>query len=68
MLRRRLAYSVGELAQLSGLSKQRMARLLESNGVRYVWTGNKRLVWLSDIEASFSGLADSMRFGGDNGQ
>jgi excisionase family DNA binding protein len=60
----RIVYSIRELADLVGMPKPRMARLLVTNGVRFSRTGNKRLVFLSDLEAALPELMDSTRFGG----
>lgn len=60
-----MAFSVRELADLSGMSKGQMERLLETNAVEYRRSGNKRLVFLSNLEAAMPELMDSVRFRGD---
>lgn len=60
-----VAFSVRELADLSGMSKGQMERLLETNAVEYRRSGNKRLVFLSNLEAAMPELMDSVRFRGD---
>lgn len=62
----RIAYSFRELAALSGMTKRQVARLVESNGVPTRRTGNKRLVFLSDLKASLPELTDSIRFRKDH--
>lgn len=57
-------YSVAELADMAGMEKRAMTRLLSSNGVPFGRTGNKRIVFLSDLHASMPELVDSVRYGG----
>ena len=59
----RAVYSVRELADMAGMDKRAMSRLLESNGVGYSRTGTKRVVFLSDLHAAMPGLVDSIRYG-----
>lgn len=62
------AYSVGELSQMTGLSKYRVERVLASNGVEMMETGaqNKRLVFAAELERKMPDLVDSVRFRGDD--
>lgn len=65
-------YSIGELARMSGVSARRVSRLLESNGVRFSRigqplgragrSGQKRVVFLSELERAMPDLVDSCRF------
>lgn len=60
---RQIIYSIRDLADLSGLSKPRVVRLLRSNGVELKKAGgSKSVVLLSDLEAAFPSLVDSIRF------
>jgi hypothetical protein len=71
-------YSLGELARLSGVSARRVSKLLESNGVRFVRvgaplgragrSGQKRVVFLSELERAMPDLVDSVRFTGGSGR
>lgn len=49
---------------MAGIEKRAMSRLLQSNGVRFGWTGNKRVVFVSDLQAAMPELVDSVRYGG----
>ncbi len=57
---RRALFSVPELGRLAGVSRWRMGRLLERNGVRFRWSGRLRLVLLSDLRLAFPELWDSI--------
>lgn len=59
----RVVFSVRELADMAGMEKRAMARMLESNGITYSRTGNKRVVFLSDLHAAMPQLVDSVRYG-----
>lgn len=56
-------YSVGELADMAGLEKRAMARVLTSNGVPFGRTGNRRVIFLSDLHSAMPELIDSIRYG-----
>jgi excisionase family DNA binding protein len=58
-----VVYSIRELADLTGMEKRAMARMLQTNGVPFGRTGKKRLVFLSDLNATFPELVDSMKYG-----
>lgn len=60
----RIVFSVKALADMAGIEKRAMSRLLQSNGVRFGWTGNKRVVFVSDLQAAMPELVDSVRYGG----
>jgi hypothetical protein len=62
------AYSLGELAKMTGLSKARVDRVLASNGVEYDQVGaqNKRIVYVAELERKVPDLVDSVRFRGDD--
>ena len=49
---------------MSGLSKDRIARLLSSNGVTFQRIGQqrKRMVLMSELERAMPDLVDSLRF------
>jgi hypothetical protein len=61
---RQIAYSLGELERLSGIRKDRIARVLLSNGVKLQRTGEqgKRLVFLSELERRMPEVVDSILF------
>jgi len=63
----KIAYSLAELEEMSGLSKRRIERALSSNNVQFHYVGaqRKRLVFLSDLEVALPSLVDSVRFRGD---
>ena len=55
-------YRVTELAQMAGISRQAMSRLLQRKGVEFEWVGPKlRLVPLSELEEKLSSLFRSDR-------
>jgi hypothetical protein len=62
------AYSLGELAKMTGLSKPRVERVLASNGVEFDTVGeqNKRIVYVAELERKVPDLVDSVRFRGDD--
>ena len=63
---RQVVYTLQELASLAGVSKYRTQKLLWSNGVKMHWSGNKRVVMLSSLEASFPEFTDALRFRNDD--
>lgn len=75
---RQAFYTIGELSRLSGVSTRRVSKLLESNGVRLTRTGvpmgprgqggQKRIVFLSELERAMPDLVDSCRFTSGGGR
>ncbi len=43
-------YTIRELAEMAGVSKKRISRLLDSCGVEYLRAGRDRLVTISELE------------------
>lgn len=60
----RAVFSVRQLAEMAGMEKKAMARMLEANGIEFGRTGTKRVVYLSDLHAAMPRLMDSIRYGG----
>lgn len=59
--RLKVAYTIPELAKMAGISRWKMARLLEANGVKLHKAGaKKRTVLLSQIRQCFPDLWDSL--------
>ena len=52
-------YSVPELAEMTGVGRGQLRRLLESNGVVLHRNGRKLVVYLSDIKRSMPDLWES---------
>lgn len=65
---KQVAYSLGELARMTGLSKPRVERVLASNGVEFDQVGaqGKRIVYVAELERKVPDLVDSVRFRGDD--
>lgn len=65
---RQVAYSLGELSKMTGLSKPRVERVLSSNGVEFDKVGEqgKRIVYVAELERKVPDLVDSVRFRGDD--
>lgn len=53
-------YRVSELAQLAGVEKRRMARVLDRSGVEVRTVGGVRLVALTSLRDAWPDLWDSM--------
>jgi hypothetical protein len=64
---RQAVYSLGELANLAGISKPRLERVLLSSGVELQCVGpqGKRVVYMAELERKLPDLVDSVRFRGD---
>lgn len=56
----RPTYSIPQLAALSGMSRWRVGRLLEKNGVPLQWSGTRRVVPLAALRASLPWIFDSV--------
>ncbi len=57
----RSVFSLRELADLAGLSKPRLTRLLTASRIPLGRAGNRRIVFRHDLEDRFPGLTDSIR-------
>lgn len=55
------AYSIPELAEMSGLDVDRVRRILKSNGVTLSRNGRVYLVWLSDLKRCLPDLWESIQ-------
>lgn len=58
----RWLYTVKQLADMSGLTRKRMLRLLETNGVEFIMIGNRRHVALSELFEKLPSLDASARY------
>ncbi len=54
-------FSIRELAKMTGTEPRKMARILNTAEIRYVMSGTKRLVPLSELHSRASGVIDSAR-------
>ena len=61
MPRLRAVFSVTELAQMAGISRHAMSRMLKATAVPIRRTGHKRHVFLSDLRIAMPYLWQSMR-------
>jgi len=53
-------YTIPELAELAGISRWRVRRLLEKNGVQLGRNGSDRVVYLSALKRALPDLWDSI--------
>lgn len=53
-------YTLSELASMSGISRWRVRRLLERNGVAIAKSGSDRVVFLSALKKALPELWDSI--------
>jgi excisionase family DNA binding protein len=56
----KLAYTISELAQMTGFTRFQLYRLLDQAGLKNLRPGKKRLVYLSQLRKCASELFDSL--------
>ncbi len=55
-------YTVRELAEMVGISKQRLGRLLDAANIDYVLAGRDRMVPITELESKCKNLWSSAKF------